>query len=186
MSDATYIVRVLMYKFKPEDSLPIYSWIPKDELEQEAANHKPGDDTLLNQMHNMAKLPFAFHHLAQMPDGHLGYGASIGAVLATKGVVVPNLIGVDIGCGMCALRTDIKAVDFSTDELKAVMGDIRQVIPVGFKHNKHPSSIPDMHMAFDDSLELRRSIVWDEEASAKLQIGTLGGGRIDCSQAKRR
>lgn len=57
--------------------------------------------------HNLANLPFAFKHIAIMPDTHQGYGMPIGAVLATKGVIIPNAVGVDIGCGMCSLRANL-------------------------------------------------------------------------------
>jgi len=60
------------------------------------------------KLKNLANLPFAFKHIAIMPDSHQGYGMPIGGVLATKGVVIPNAVGVDIGCGMCAVRTSLK------------------------------------------------------------------------------
>ena len=70
-----------------------------------------------------------------MPDSHQGYGMPIGGVLATKGVIIPNAVGVDIGCGMCAVKTSLTEIDTGT--LKHIMGEIRKVVPVGFnKHNK--------------------------------------------------
>ena len=63
------------------------------------------DDTAMGQAIDLASLPFAFKHIAIMPDAHAGLGMPIGGVLATKGVVVPNAVGVDIGCGMCAVKT---------------------------------------------------------------------------------
>jgi tRNA-splicing ligase RtcB (3'-phosphate/5'-hydroxy nucleic acid ligase) len=65
------------------------------------------EDGAIEQAKNLANLPFIFKHLAIMPDSHQGYGMPIGGVLATKGVVVPNAVGVDIGCGMCAVKTNL-------------------------------------------------------------------------------
>ena len=61
------------------------------------------------EIDNISRLPFVYHHLAFMPDVHGGMGMPIGGVLATKKVVIPNAVGVDIGCGMCAIKTDIIA-----------------------------------------------------------------------------
>jgi len=66
------------------------------------------EDGAEKQAKNLANLPFAFHHIAIMPDSHEGYGMPIGGVLATKGVVIPNAVGVDIGCGMCAVKTSLR------------------------------------------------------------------------------
>jgi len=70
---------------------PVKSWCPNVE------------DGALTQAENLADLPFLFKHVALMPDCHQGYGMPIGGVIATKGVVIPNAVGVDIGCGMCAV-----------------------------------------------------------------------------------
>lgn len=66
------------------------------------------EKSALEQARNLASLPFAYHHIALMPDVHSGLGMPIGGVMATKGVVVPNAVGVDIGCGMCAIRTSLR------------------------------------------------------------------------------
>ena len=62
----------------------------------------------LEQAKHLAHLPFAFRHIALMPDAHQGYGMPIGAVLATEDVIIPNAVGVDIGCGMCAGQTSLQ------------------------------------------------------------------------------
>ena len=67
---------------------------------------------------NLASLPFVFHHLAFMPDLHDGMGMPIGGILATKNVIIPNAVGVDIGCGMCAVKTNMKLSEIGTDVLK--------------------------------------------------------------------
>ena len=86
------------------------------------------------QARNLANLPFTFSHVALMPDSHEGFGMPIGGVLATNGVIIPNAVGVDIGCGMCALKTSLQDIDMPT--LKKVMSGIRARIPLGFDHHK--------------------------------------------------
>lgn len=137
----------------------IKSWCPQIE---EAA---------IEQAKNLANLPFIFKHVALMPDAHSGYGMPIGGVITTKGVIIPNAVGVDIGCGMCAVKTSIKEID--TDTLKKIMGEIRKVIPVGFEHQKamqHIDELPSIKK-FNET-----NIVLQELNSAVYQIGTLGGG----------
>jgi len=93
----------------------------------------------------------------------------IGGVMATNKVIIPNAVGVDIGCGMCAVKTSLTEID--TDTLKKIMGEIRKVVPVGFNHQKE---------AQDDELmpdtDNRCEIVSQQYNSALKQIGTLGGG----------
>ncbi|MFA5174776.1 MAG: RtcB family protein [Candidatus Pacearchaeota archaeon] len=88
----------------------------------------------LKQAINLSNLPFAFHHIAIMPDTHQGFGMPIGGVLATKDVIIPNAVGVDIGCGMCAVKTSLTEIDIPT--LKKIMSEVRKQIPVGFEHQK--------------------------------------------------
>ena len=94
----------------------------------------------LAQAQNLANLPFIFKHVAVMPDAHLGYGMPIGGVMASEEMVIPNAVGVDIGCGMCAVKTSLTTI--STEKLKVVLGGIRSTIPLGFKHQKKNSIIP--------------------------------------------
>ncbi len=68
------------------------------------------DDLAMRQIENLTTLPFLFHHLAVMPDVHAGMGMPIGGVLACVDAVIPNAVGVDIGCGMCAVRTKLLPV----------------------------------------------------------------------------
>ena len=92
------------------------------------------EDGALQQAKNIANLPFAFKLVAIMPDSHQGYGMPIGGVLATKGVIIPNAVGVDIGCGMCAVKTSL--TEISTDKLKRIMSRVREMVPLGFNHHK--------------------------------------------------
>lgn len=129
------------------------------------------EEGALNQARNMANLPFAFRHIAIMPDSHEGYGMPIGGVLATKGVVVPNAVGVDIGCGMCAVKTNLDHVTKET--LKKIMSGIRERVPLGFDHHKEKQDITLMP-AIENIV--KNGIVERQFESARKQIGTLGGG----------
>jgi tRNA-splicing ligase RtcB len=151
-----------MKKVISTENKPIKLWL--DDLEAGA----------LEQAKHLANLPFAFRHIALMPDAHQGYGMPIGGVLATEGVVIPNAVGVDIGCGMCAVQTSVQAIE--QDSLKQIMGNIRKRIPVGFKHHnkaQDESFMPDGPA--EDGLDALR-IVRKEYKAALKQVGTLGGG----------
>lgn len=126
------------------------------------------EDGALQQARNLANLPFVYKWVAIMPDSHQGYGMPIGGVLATKGVIIPNAVGVDIGCGMSATKTSLTEIDIET--LKRVMGKIREVIPVGFNHQLEGQ----LWDGFDDAPDI--PIIQRELLSAKKQLGTLGGG----------
>lgn len=84
---------------------------------------------------NVASLPFVFKHVALMPDVHLGKGALVGSVIATKDAIIPAAVGVDIGCGMDAVKTPFKA-DELEGRLKQIRLDIEAEIPTGFNQNK--------------------------------------------------
>jgi tRNA-splicing ligase RtcB len=132
------------------------------------------EDGALDQAKNLANLPFAFKHIAIMPDSHQGYGMPIGGVLATNGVVIPNAVGVDIGCGMCAVKTSLTEVNRET--IKKIMGEIRGVVPLGFSHHKEKQDESLMPDRFADELLKKQSIVGDEYEKALYSLGTLGGG----------
>lgn len=140
------------------EKLPIKMWL--EEIE----------DGALEQAKNLANLPFAFKHVAIMPDSHQGYGMPIGGVLATKGVIIPNAVGVDIGCGMCAVKTSLTELD--TETLKKIMGEIRKVVPVGF--NKHSETQDESLMP--QAPDVLPIICSREYNNALKSLGTLGGG----------
>ena len=121
------------------------------------------------QVKNIANFPFAFHHVAIMPDAHEGYGMPIGGVLATNRVIIPNAVGVDIGCGVCSQATTLKEVDRAT--LKSIMSDIRKIIPLGF--NKHTKTQDQKLMP---QLEIKDSCIAKEWTNALKSLGSLGGG----------
>ncbi len=126
------------------------------------------------EIDNLSRLPFVFHHLAFMPDVHGGMGMPIGGVLASKKVVVPNAVGVDIGCGMCAVKTNLKADDISRDVIrKEIMSGIRARIPLGMDHHTELQDEALMPQGHDiDKLH----VVSRQYVSARRQVGTLGGG----------
>jgi tRNA-splicing ligase RtcB len=148
-----------MYKFKKNKmNVPAYVWSTKGNIEEQA----------LEQLEIISSLPFVFHHTVLCPDGHTGYGMPIGGVIATKGVVIPNAVGVDIGCGMCAVQTDIK--ELKKEALIEILKIIREKIPVGFEHQKEKQE----NELFDKAPDIK--VIQEELERAKYQIGTLGGG----------
>ena len=126
------------------------------------------------EIDNLSRLPFIYHHLAFMPDVHGGMGMPIGGVLASKKVVVPNAVGVDIGCGMCAVKTNLKADEISRDVIRReIMSGIRARIPLGMDHHKDLQDEAFMPQGHDiDNLH----VVSRQYVSARRQVGTLGGG----------
>ena len=135
---------------------------------------KAVDPHAWKEIDNISRLPFVYHHLAFMPDVHGGMGMPIGGVLATKKVVIPNAIGVDIGCGMCAIRTNIIADEIPRHLIREkIMAGIRERIPLGMDHHKELQDEALMPQGHDiDKLH----VVSRQYVSARRQVGTLGGG----------
>ena len=131
------------------------------------------DEKTMEQTINLANLPFAFKHVSLMPDAHSGYGMPIGGVLATDGVIIPNAVGVDIGCGMCAVKTNLKASNVSKTKLVKIVDEIRKKIPVGFGHHNETQDEDLMPQHYNlDELH----VISKQYKAALRQIGTLGGG----------
>lgn len=139
--------------------IPVYMWAEEAE------------DGAMKQIKNLSEFPYAFHHIAIMPDCHEGYGMPIGGVLSTRGVIIPNAVGVDIGCGMCALRTDLREIE--KKQLARVLERIREIIPLGFKHHSKKQDERLMPRGYDLS---EMAVVKREWEEALYQLGTLGGG----------
>lgn len=132
------------------------------------------DAKAMQQIENLTTLPFLFHHLAIMPDVHAGMGMPIGGVLACKDVVIPNAVGVDIGCGMCAVKSNYKVTDISQDVLrKKIMNGIRQHIPLGMAHHTQPQ--PETCLPNGHEVE-RMEVVKRRQPAIVYEVGTLGGG----------
>ncbi len=130
----------------------------------------------LEQLKNMANLPWVFKHIAVCPDVHFGKGATVGSVIAMKNAVSPAAVGVDIGCGMSATKTSLKAKDLP-DSLKDIRHQIERDVPVGFNSHKEVS---DSSVLLNSGLMLGfkdlHGKVGDLKDRAWLQLGTLGGG----------
>ncbi len=144
--------------------IPIKSWAT--DIEEGA----------LLQAENLSNLPFAFNHIAIMADVHEGYGMPIGGVLACKEMIIPNAVGVDIGCGVMAVKTDL--TNIRKEDIKKTIDTAYKLIPVGFKHHKKPqkwdgfNNIPDTKI-FRQELE-----------SARHQLASIGSGNHFCSIEK--
>lgn len=122
------------------------------------------------QLLNLAALPFVYKHVAAMPDVHLGKGATVGSVIATKGAVVPAAVGVDIGCGMMAVKVPLK-IDQVMDKLATIRHSIERSVPTGFNSNNViRDSVGDWVAANPPPS------AWMLNAKVVSQIGTLGGG----------
>ena len=142
---------------------PVLSW----------ANHSLGSDET-KMAKNVASLPFVFKHVALMPDVHLGKGALVGSVVATKDAVIPAAVGVDVGCGMSAIKTPFVAEQLE-GKLKQIRLDIEAAIPVGFNQNKDVEKAVANWQGWRDFKELH-SGVQRLEGKAMKQMGSLGGG----------
>jgi tRNA-splicing ligase RtcB len=110
--------------FQSEGEAPIKTWTKGVQIEDQA----------MAQLHNAAKLPFIHKHIAAMPDVHWGMGATIGSVIASKGAIVPAAVGVDIGCGMMAVKTTLRA-EHLPDNLQQTRLDIEAAVPHGRTDN---------------------------------------------------
>lgn len=148
--------------------LPIKLWTPGPD----SCWQDPGFHDVYQQFRNLANHPLASKWVCAMPDFHLGYGMPIGGVLATKGGVVPNAVGVDIGCGMIAERTIIVADDLSRDDLEALRLAIFERVPVGFKHHDARRVLPIQLQGDSKAL----AVAGSQLDRAAYQLGTLGGG----------
>jgi tRNA-splicing ligase RtcB len=153
---------------------PIKAWIEGVPVEDEARR----------QLFNIAALPFIHHHVAIMPDVHFGKGATVGSAIATKTAIVPAAVGVDIGCGMMAVRTTLKAGDLP-DNLHALRSGIEAAVPhggIGIKGGWKDGVPNPVSRRFRDSglaeglqtLEDKHPAL--REAQSVTQLGSLGGG----------
>ena len=157
---------------------PIKAWVDGVELEAEA----------LKQLRNVASLPFIHKHVAVMPDVHWGMGATIGSVIATKGAIIPAAVGVDIGCGMQAVKTNWSTCDLP-DNLNGIRTAIEAAVPHGRTNNGKPGDRgrwndpdPGVYEAWtrECALETFEKIIAKhpkiESANNIVHLGTLGTG----------
>lgn len=157
-----------MKEIRPDNGIPIYLYI--DQIE----------DGALEQAEMCSRLPHAFHHIAIMPDSHQGYAMPVGGVMAMQGAVMPNAVGVDIGCGMVAARTDVP-VTAIRNRLEALAEEIFYRIPVGFDWHKSPQegeAVDRIRVKGKAKRQLKEwmPVVMQRADDAARQLGTLGGG----------
>src|ERR1700746_4084254 len=119
MTDATYNV------MKPDNGVPTKA----------VTKGVPLEDAARQQLLNVAQLPFIYKWVAAMPDVHWGIGATVGTVIPTRGAIVPAAVGVDIGCGMLAVKTDLAAGDLP-ESLQKVRSQMERDAPVDFNYHK--------------------------------------------------
>ena len=153
---------------------PVRVWLEKKEDIEESC---------LLQTSHLAELPFLHKWVCLMPDTHTGKGMPIGGVIAAKNVLIPNAVGVDIGCGMAWTGTNIKAEELrgiltgNGNLLQGIVGDILRNIPTGFAHHKTQMPSYTLDRAFEefDKYEEDGELLGQLDAGY-FQIGTLGGG----------
>lgn len=141
------------------------------------------EDGAARQLRNMGGLPWVFKHIAVMPDVHFGKGATVGSVIAMKEAIAPAAVGVDIGCGMAAVRTSLSAKDLP-DSLRNLRLEIEEKIPVGFSSHKTP--VVEKLFRHGKNLSFAREVLngfslitprfHSEKSKMLYQCGTLGGG----------
>ncbi len=158
------------------NGFPIKSWtvgVPFEEAAEE-------------QLKKIATLPFLHKWIAVMPDAHQGKGATVGSVIATSAAIIPAAVGVDIGCGMMAARTSLRASDLP-DSLRALRSAIERAVPHGRTNNGGPGDrgawgrVPEAPLAAWSSLEARYRAITDkhpkiDRGASVSHLGTLGTG----------
>jgi tRNA-splicing ligase RtcB len=150
---------------KEEDyRVPIKSWC--QQVEQLA----------MTQASHLARHPAVYHHVALMPDCHPGYGMPIGGVIACENAVIPNAVGVDIGCGMGAVKTNIPVADTTKENLRSVVNRIKELIPCG-EGRAHPHAQIWEELTKDIDIYTNRGWYSSHVDDLALRnLGTLGGG----------
>lgn len=132
------------------------------------------EDNALDQAKNLANLPKAAHWVALMPDAHMGFGMPVGGVIAMDGMVIPNAVGVDIGCGMKARKTNITSMDAET--VKKILNQVQRDVPNGFAHQRHDQPISSELQALADEVVTAEPELAKVFSQMPKQMGTLGGG----------
>ena len=161
--------------------MPILTTITKGKVPVKVYT-KDLEPSAYEQLSNMSQMPFIHSHIAAMPDVHCGIGATVGSVIPTKGAIIPAAVGVDIGCGMNALRLNLKAHQLP-DNLRGLRGAIERDVPVGFNMHKY-DAVPDSTVR---ALSNGLSNIWEKHPKLKSkqkkpyqtwvrQLATLGGG----------
>lgn len=147
-------------------------WLTPDEV---FAADRNGEQKLYKQVTNAIELPHMFHHVALMPDAHVGYGVPNGTVFALDGAICPGAVGYDIGCGMNALRTDIPYEELREVQVELCRA-VKKVVPVGEGGSIQANDRMENLTKLPDGWEDPR--ILDMRFAKKLlpQMGSLGGG----------
>lgn len=163
------------YEVINEGGLPIKAWVQGVQLEEAAKN----------QLLNLAKMPFIYKHVAVMPDAHMGKGACVGSVIPTIGAIIPAAVGVDLGCGMSAVQTTLRANDLP-DNLASLRTAIEKVVPHGgpVRGKRDEGSWHDLPKRYqqtwstleDDYQHITNKHPQAAHRRPEHQLGTLGGG----------
>lgn len=153
---------------------PIKIWLPDEQSIEESC---------LEQAYRLSELPFIHKWVALMPDTHTGMGMPIGGVIATDGVIIPNAVGVDIGCGMAFIGTNIKVEEIKSIQtgngslIQCIIGDILRNIPVGRNRHKKKQECNTLDKAFQELEKYEENPELVEQLEAGyFQVGSLGGG----------
>ncbi|HEX7250224.1 MAG TPA: RtcB family protein [Burkholderiales bacterium] len=134
------------------------------------------------QLVNISQLPIVHHHVAAMPDVHLGIGATVGSVIPTLKAIIPAAVGVDIGCGMMAARLSLSGNDLDSTVLTRIFSSIEKLVPVGFEQHSDASVRSEAAGKFRKGLKrilekhpaIEKRI--GKHSSWAHQMGSLGGG----------
>lgn len=148
------------------ENLPIKSWC------------KNVENKALNQAKDLANHPAMFHHIALMPDCHMGYGMPIGGVIGCKDAIIPNAVGVDIGCGMGAIETNFSVENIKgKKQIRQILEDVKAKVPLGEGHSHREPQAWEGFIKYKQSIKRKpgwlTDKVWD---LAKKNLGSLGGG----------
>lgn len=158
------------YETSLDGRVPVYSW----------TRGVPYEPSARIQVGQTALLPIIWPHVAVMPDVHLGTGATVGSVIPTRRAIIPGSVGVDLGCGMCAVQTSLTSHDLG-DNAQSLFESISKTVPHGNASDGQYSNIPNdtsksfaaMEPGLKRILGRHRGI---EQRTAHEQLGTLGGG----------
>ena len=145
------------------------SWLPAEQIE----------DSARQQIDNLAGMPFIFRHIAVMPDCHFGMGATVGSVIPTRGAIIPAAVGVDIGCGMIAVKTPLRRSDLP-DDLSDIRKAIEHQVPLSAGHYNRSikkTARPRLEQLEAKAAELERLDFYNKIAKNwRKQLGSLGSG----------
>ena len=147
----------------------VLSWLPAEQIE----------DSALRQIENLAGMPFIFRHVAVMPDCHFGMGATVGSVIPTHRAIIPAAVGVDIGCGMIAVKTPLQRADLP-DDLSDIRKAVEHQVPLSAGHYNRSikkTAKPRIEQLAAKAAELERLEFYDKIAKNwRKQLGSLGSG----------